>query len=299
MARWWSTEQGRVRSGWRILLYFFFLAPLFVVGLYTASVLPRTPLNWAHLLLFTVGGLIAGWVMLIRFDGRPPGALGFALSRSAITETAVGFAVGAALIAGAALLLFVTGSAAFVPDEGSPAGYVNALLWSLLFFYLAAAAEEVLFRGYAFQALVEAIGVWPALVGSSATFAFFHSANPNVNAIALANIFLAGLVLGLAYLRTRSLWFATALHAGWNWVMASALGFPVSGLILLDTPLYDAVATGPEWWTGGDFGPEAGLAGTLVLLLGLAWLRSTARLRPAPEVRALRPLVDSRLSEAA
>jgi uncharacterized protein len=299
MAHWWSAEQGRVRAGWRILLYFFFFAPLFVVGLYTASVLPRTPLNWAHLLLFTAAGLIAGWVMLIRFDERPPGALGFALTRSAFRETLLGFAIGAALISGAALLLFATGAATFVSDEGSPAGYVNALLWSLAFFYLAAAAEEVLFRGYAFQALVEAIGVWPALVASSGIFAFFHSANPNVNALALANIFLAGLLLGLAYLRTRSLWFATALHTGWNWFMASALGFPVSGLVLLDTPLYDAVATGPEWWTGGDFGPEAGVAGTLLLLLGLFWLRSTRSLRPAPEVRRLRPLVDSRLGEAA
>ena len=291
MDRSWLEKDGRVRAGWRILLYLAILVLLFIAGEYAASVLPRSPLGWFNYILLTAAGLLAGWVMLVRFDGRPPGALGFAITRATARELLVGFGVGAVLIAAATLLLLASGSARFIPDTGTAAGYVATLAWTFAYFALAAAYEEVWFRGYGFQALVQGIGVWPAVVLSSALFASFHLGNPEVDAIAIANIFLAGVLLAFAYLRTRSLWFATALHAGWNWTMASALGFPVSGLVLLDTPLYDAVETGSDWWTGGGFGPEAGLAGTAVLLAGLAWMLRTGRLREPDEMRAMRPLV--------
>jgi uncharacterized protein len=293
----WLEKDGRVRAGWRILLYLALLLLFYVAGEYTASVLPRSPLGWFNYILLTAAGLLAGWTMLVRFDGRAPGALGFALTRAAPREIAIGFAVGGALIAIAAALLLATGGARFVPDTGTPLDYVRTLAWTFAYFGLAAAYEEVWFRGYGFQALVQSIGVWPTVVATSALFAAAHLGNPEIDAIGIANIFLAGILLAFAYLRTRSLWFPTALHAGWNWTMAMALGFPVSGLVLMDTPLYDAVETGADWWTGGGFGPEAGLAGTAVLLAGIAWLLRTRAVREADEMRALRPLVDSRLLE--
>jgi hypothetical protein len=76
--------------------------------------------------------------------------------------------------------------------------------------------------------------------------------------------------------------------------MSAVLEFPVSGLPR-DTPLYDEVSTGPRWLTGGDFGPEGGLAATLaILLLTLVLLRARG-LRESARMRALRPLVDDRL----
>ena len=297
--RWLYGGEGRIRAGWRVLLYLLMVAVLSVIGAFAVSVLPRDPVGWAMYLVLTVAAVLAGWVMLIRFDGRPPGALGLALTRHTPREIAVGYLIGALLIGGASLLLFVTGSARFHAEPGTLGGYLGTLAWTLAYFTLAAAFEEVLFRGYAFQVLVEAVGAWPTVLVTSALFSLIHLGNPGINAFALANIFLAGILLGFAYLRTRSLWFATTLHAGWNWTMASAIGFPVSGLVLADTPLYDAVETGADWWTGGGFGPEAGLAGTLVLLAGTAWLVRTRALREPPEVRALRPLVDGRLSEEA
>ncbi|MBW3573057.1 MAG: CPBP family intramembrane metalloprotease, partial [Gemmatimonadetes bacterium] len=158
----------------------------------------------------------------------------------------------------------------------------------------AAAAEEAMFRGYAFQALVQGIGAWPAVVASSALFAYAHGGNTNVTPLALANIFLAGVMLAVAYLRTRSLWFATAVHLGWNWAMASLLDFPVSGIVM-DMPLYTGREAGPDWLTGGAFGPEAGLAATLTIVLGTAWMWRTRRLGESSHMRALRPLVDDRL----
>ncbi|HEU0078274.1 MAG TPA: CPBP family intramembrane glutamic endopeptidase, partial [Longimicrobiaceae bacterium] len=139
--------------------------------------------------------------------------------------------------------------------------------------------------------LARGIGPWPAAVLLSLLFALAHAQNPNVRPLGLANIALAGVMLSAAYLRTRSLWFATAVHLGWNWSMATLLDLPVSGLEI-DTPLYTGMETGPDWWTGGAFGPEAGLAATLVLAAGTAWLVRTPRLRESPDARRLGPLLD-------
>lgn len=289
--------ERRIRPIWRILLWSVLLLLFFVAGQYAVSLLPRVSLGWANYLVLSAAGLLAGWTVLARFDGRSPGALGFALSRAAISETLSGLAFGAALIGVAAILLLATGSVVFVPDAGTPGGYVGSLLWTLLFFWLAAAYEEIWFRGYGFQALVEGIGPWPAIVLTSGAFSLLHAANPNFGLAAFINIFLAGIMLALAYLRTRSLWFATALHAGWNWSMASLFAFPVSGLTFIDTPLYDAVEQGNSWWTGGAFGPEAGVVGTLALVLAVWFLMRGPAPRQAQHMRALRPIVNRRLPE--
>jgi membrane protease YdiL (CAAX protease family) len=227
-------------------------------------------------------------------ERRPFGALGFAAEPRAASETLGGFALGGGLLGASVLLLSVAGSARWVADAGTVPEYAASLAGALAIFAVAAAAEEVLFRGYPFQALVQGIGVWPAVVVSSAVFAVGHGRNPNVTWLGLMNIFIAGIMLAVAYLRTRSLWFATALHLAWNWVMSALLDFPVSGL-QRDTPLYSARELGADWWTGGAFGPEAGLAATLAIVGGTLWMLRTPRLSESPRMRELRPLVDDRL----
>jgi hypothetical protein len=292
-----SAAPRRLRVVWRILLWAALFLLFYVAGQYAVSMLPGTPLGWASYLFLSAAGLMAGWAVLTGVDGRPPGALGFAFSRAAVTETLSGLGLGAALIGGTLALLLVTGSAGFAADSGTAVDYVSSLSWTLLYFWIAAASEEIWFRGYGFQALVEGLGAWPAVVASSALFSLLHASNPNIAAAGFANIFLAGVMLAVAYLRTRSLWFATALHAGWNWAMASLFDFPVSGLNLIDTPLYDGVESGADWWTGGEFGLEAGLAGTLLLLIGILILMRGPAPREAPGMRALSPIVDRRLPE--
>jgi uncharacterized protein len=234
--------------------------------------------------------------MLAFVDHRPIGALGFVAEPAAARDSAVGFAFGGGMLGLAVIMLAVAGTARWVADEGTMADYVAVLADSFAFFAVAAAMEEALFRGYAFQALVQGIGAWPAAVLTSALFALGHASNPNADLVGLANIFLAGVMLAVAYLRTRSLWFATAVHLGWNWVMSALLDFPVSGLVR-DTPLYSARETGADWWTGGPFGPEAGLAATAAIALGTLWLLRTRAVGESPRMRELRPLVDDRLKE--
>jgi membrane protease YdiL (CAAX protease family) len=238
--------------------------------------------------------LLAGWLLLAWIDRRSPAALGYAADPAAPRDAALGLLLGMGAIGVAAGVLAVAGSARWVAEGGSVPEYVAALGRAFAFFAVAAAAEEALFRGYGFQALVQGIGAWPAVLLSSAAFALAHARNPSVDAVALANIFAAGVMLGWAYLQTRSLWFCTALHLGWNWAMSAVLEFPVSGL-RRDVPLYDEISVGPRWFTGGDFGPEGGVAATLVILLLTVLLLRARWIRESPRMRALRPLVDDRL----
>jgi uncharacterized protein len=287
-----------LRSGWRILLFAgLAIALAFALGslLRVLGAAMAGTIGFAALTAAVVG---AGTLLLVRVDHRPPGALGFALERRAAREAVAGTALGGALLAVAVGVLVATGTARWVAEEGTPTEYVVVLVHTLAFFAAAAALEEAVFRGYAFQALVQGIGVVPAVVLSSALFALAHGSNPNVTAVGLANIFLAGVMLAVAYLRTRSLWFATGVHLGWNWTMATLFDFPVSGYVS-DTPLYGAIVAGPQVWTGGAFGPEAGLPASAVIAGGTLWMLRTRRLGPSPAMAARRPLVDDRLRGAA
>jgi len=283
-----------MRPGWRLVVFIFLFFLLSAAGNLAVSVLPRSPLQWGNLVAALIAALLASWIVLSRLDQSPAAALGFPLGRTALPESVAGTALGAVLIAFAVVLLLVSRSATFVRDAGSSLDYLAFLGWTFVFFAVAAAFEEVLFRGYPFQVLVEWIGVWPAVLIASTLFAFLHGQNPNVTPLAIVNIFLAGVLLSIAYLRTLSLWFATGVHLGWNWMLAGPLDFPVSGLEF-DTPLYDGVPTGPLLWTGGAFGPEAGVAGTIALLVGGLWLWKSARIRPDPHSVALRPIVVERV----
>lgn len=285
--------------GWRVLMW---------VGLLVVFGLALAPLTLAvrgmdeitrmaaGAAISLLSGLAASWTMLHFVDRRerPMAALGFALGRHAWREWWLGTAVGCATIAVAAGLLTVAGSARWVADAGSIPEYVAELAGMFAFFAVAAASEEVLMRGYAFQAAVEGIGVWPAIGVFSLIFGAMHAMNPNFTLLGGANIVLAGVLLSVAYLRTRSLWFATGVHLGWNWLMGAVLDLPVSGLDT-DAPLLDVVSAGPEWWSGGAFGPEAGAAATVTLAAATVWLLRWRHLREAPATRAAVPLVDRRI----
>ena len=285
-----------VRAGWRIILYAVFVAALSMAGGVVLGALGLLQSVTATTVLLLAAAVVAGWGMLAFVDHRPIGALGFAAEPAAVRDSAVGFAFGGGMLGLAVIMLAVAGTARWVADDGTTTDYVAVLAGSFAFFAVAAAMEEALFRGYAFQALVQGIGAWPAAVLTSALFALGHAGNPNADLVGLANIFLAGVMLAACYLRTRSLWFATAVHLGWNWVMSALLDFPVSGLVR-DTPLYSARETGADWWTGGPFGPEAGVAATAVIALGTLWLLRTRAVGESPRMRELRPLVDDRLKE--
>jgi membrane protease YdiL (CAAX protease family) len=115
-------------------------------------------------------------------------------------------------------------------------------------------------------------GKWAALAISSLLFAGFHLTNPGMNTLAFANIFLAGILLGMNYIYTRNLWYAFLFHLSWNFVQGPILGMRVSGLNL--PSLLQVETKGDSLLTGGEFGMEASVLYTAVsitAILILAW----------------------------
>lgn len=213
-----------------------------------------------------IAALVAGWLLLRFVERRPLGDLGFGVTERTRRDIGAGLLIPIVALLVVTVVLIAVGAVKYGSDSGGAREWIAGNLGILIVLAIPAAAEEALFRGYPFQKLVELIGPVAATLLASAGFAIAHRHNPGVNGFALANIFLAGVMLSIAFLRTRSLWFASAVHLGWNWQMAGPLDLPVSGLELFDTPLYE-----PQMHnvllSGGSFGPEGGISGLIALLL--------------------------------
>lgn len=196
---------------------------------------------------------------------------------------------------GAASLLLATAIATasggfvftFAASGIALAATLKTLAASCLIFIVAAAAEEITFRGYPLQTLLRTWPVWLALVPSSLLFAFIHLDNPNVvRGFTLVNTTLAGVWLAVAYVRTRSLWFPLGIHWSWNWTMGAILGLPVSGIEKLTPhPLLRAIDLGPAWLTGGAYGIEGGAACTIALALSTFFIWRTRLIYATQEMR--------------
>ena len=231
-----------------------------------AAIMPASGMVLATLSVL-LAAVIAGSFLLVVGERRPWHELGLAVGRRTPRDVGVGIAIPVAALLLVVGFLALTRGVLYGRDSGTFGGWLAGNAQLLLLLAIPAAAEEALFRGYPFQKLVEAVGPVVATLLASAGFAFAHRHNPGVGTFALINIFVAGVMLSVAFLKTRSLWFATAVHLGWNWQMAGPLDLPVSGLELFDAPLYEPVRLGTPWITGGSFGPEGGVAGLLALLL--------------------------------
>ncbi len=149
------------------------------------------------------------------------------------------------------------------------------LFVNLLVLAVAALAEEVAFRGYAFQRLIDSVGPTLATLGMSVLFAVVHLFHANSSAASTLVTILAGWLFSIAYLRTRALWLPWGLHFAWNASMGILFGLPVSGLRIFN-PVITTNAVGPLWLTGGGYGPEGSAIAVLVLpVLMIVLVRAT------------------------
>lgn len=289
MAGW--ARVGRV--GWRLLA--FAVAFVLVQGIAESVLGPAgrwatrqvgTPVPlypWS-----TLAGALGACVVLLRVvDQRPWAAVGLGDGAWAPFRLARGAAVGGAAILVTAAMLALLGAlrleAVPAPELPSGSGSASPGWWGtagrlLLLLSPAALWEEVVFRGALYDVAAEAGGAAVARWSTSVAFGMVHAANPGAGPRSLVAVMLAGWGLALVRERTGSLPAAFTAHLAWNWIMAAVLHLPVSGLPFA-TPGYRAVARGPDWVTGGAWGPEGGAVAMLVLGAG-AWL---GRHRPATD----------------
>lgn len=279
-----KSDRGRFRVGWRLAA---FLAVTVLVALAALAVGPGGLTGGSGALL--AGSLGAGWLLLAS-EGRGPGALGFHLTRESVGESLGGLGLGVSIGGMVVGLMAVFGGLRWTPASGDVVDWLTGAVGALAFLALPAAAEEAFLRGYPMQALAEVWGAGRAIIATSVVFGVMHLGNPGISALSMTNIVVAGLLLGVVYVRTASLWWATGAHLGWNWALGFMADAPVSGLEVLDAPLYDGAAAGPGWLGGGSFGPEGSVVATLVLGVATVALWRGPWLRPGVAMSLHPPL---------
>jgi membrane protease YdiL (CAAX protease family) len=270
-------ELGRIRSGWRFLIFFivFSLVEGFgtvalldsykLFGLSTQTLVGFTlPFFIFGIVAIALGGLF-GWLL----EGLPFRAIGAWFTSGWLKDLLLGFLVGALSLCLAALLAMVGGGLTFqVNQYANQASIGSTLAASLAVFLCGAMFEEAVFRGYMVQTFARAKLIWFGVFLTSVPFALAHLANDGANWISSANTFLAGMWFGVAYMKTRTLWFPFGIHVMWNWVQGAVLGINVSGIeMITPNPMLRAVDSGPAWLTGGQYGIEGGLMCTIALII--------------------------------
>jgi uncharacterized protein len=241
-----------------------------------------TALVFGQLLLWLGGYLVgnvgavlfsafsANWLSLRIYENRRVVELGLWWNRASAENLCWGLA-GGVVSAGLVLLPPLLVGAAHLsrmPAEDSSAGtiiFVMALLAA------GAAGEELFFRGYGFQLLLASLGPYATILPVGVAFALLHRSNPNASWFGIANTAGFGILFGYAYLRSRDLWLPIGLHFGWN------LTFPLFGASLsglrINVTGYEMAWTAGGVWSGSEYGPEASIltSGVILLLFALIW----------------------------
>jgi len=275
-------SDGKPRSGWRFAIFlalFIFLGMVFGAAAVLLSTLVLGPAEPGNAFSLTLNGVVStavalfvGWLCGKYLENLPFEALGASFKNRWLVNLLLGIVGGGLTFAIGAGVGVLFGGLSFSFNADAPANSViTTLLISFFVFAAAAAFEEALFRGYILQTFVRSGLAWQAIIITSLAFGAVHLGNPNANWISSLNTGLAGIWFGVAYLKTRDLWFPTGLHLAWNWTQGSIFGVEVSGLTdIVKHPVLRENDIGPVWLTGGDYGVEGGIATTVALIVSIA-----------------------------
>lgn len=223
----------------------------------------------------TVYMLFAEIFLIVLYTGyckfiekRPLSSMGFT-KRNMSSFYAKGIGWSAVLISGAYLICVLTGACHF---EGVSAQLVPGyVIFYLIGYMIQGLAEEVICRGYLLVSLSRRNSVWYSVILSSGVFMAMHMSNEHVTVLAYINLFLCGLLFGLLFVESGSIWMVAALHSGWNFLQGNIFGISVSGSgTAKSSSVFDSsFADGWSFMNGGDFGLEGGLAVSIVLAVGI------------------------------
>ena len=293
-------QYGRLRSGWRALVFVLAFIAVFLLlvtilrvfyGAFLAfSPTLRSPFipDLIYRLSLLGGGLGAGYLCARWLEGVPWRSLGLTFHIGWLRDLVLGCVIGFVSLALAVGIAAAANGLEFSINDASIMALGRSMLGSATYLFVAALAEEAIFRGYPLQTFSRAKLVWLGVAVTSVAFGLGHLGNPNVVPTnTLANTILAGVWLAIAYLRTKSLWLPLGLHWAWNWALGWFFGVPVSGATLVSNPLLKATDVGPEWLTGGNYGIEGGVAGTVALVVSTVFLWRARWLKATPELEKL------------
>jgi uncharacterized protein len=305
----YNPAERRLRAPWRLLIQRVFFLTLLILSSGLMSILAGLALlltgsegervielfdSSPYLTIISVlaalaGTLLSVWLAGRWLDHRPFADFGLHNKRGWWLDFGFGLVLGAVLMA----LIFLVELAAgwvtitetWATTRSAPGSFWLEILYGLVVFICVGIQEELQSRGYQLHNLAEGLNfsfvkprtaVLLAYIGSSIAFGLYHLGNPEMTLISTLDLMVAGLLLGLGYILTGELAIPIGLHITWNFFQGKVFGFPVSG-IPPGTAMITIQQGGPSLWTGGVFGPEAGLLGILAAMLGalliVGWVR--------------------------
>lgn len=247
--------------------------------------LPAASMPWLRPTLECLAVLFATRYALVSLDHEGWERVGLGQASWGAGSLVIGALAGALAIAIPTSLLIALGDLTFVAAPGG--AEARTLAFSIAVLAPSALTEELLLRGYPFTVLRATWG-WPVATAiTSFAFGLLHLNNPGATPLAIANVMAAGVFLAGIRVVTGSLAAAWAAHFAWNWTMSAGFHTAVSGLPV-GTPDYRLVDTGPDWLSGGVWGPEGGAiaaVGMIGAFAGLAWVTGrNRRAGPRPDV---------------
>ena len=225
-----------------------------------------------HLIIsiFTAAAALAGYVVLYRYYEKRE------ITELKLTSfgrnAGIGLATGAAIQVLVIFVLFLSGG--YIITGINPIAYV---IPGLAIAISSAAFEEILFRGIIFRLLEEKTGSIIALFISALIFGALHLLNENSTIFSAVSVAVeAGILLAAAYIYARNLWLPIFLHFGWNFVESGIFGVANSGNEVT-TSLFTSKLSGPEFLTGGGFGPENSIQAVVFGLIAALIFLSAAK----------------------
>jgi membrane protease YdiL (CAAX protease family) len=286
------SADGRLRAAWRLLIFGLVAVALALLAFGVIGIVV-TPRERPEVLSATdVVGLdvtLTYWGTVLALLGAHAFVLRFVehrgwdfvwMDRRAARPQLLGAAllIGALAIGVPSALLIAVG---WLDVTDAPGPWQAGAFATAMMLLPAAMAEELMIRGYPLAVLRETLGWRGGILVTSVVFGVLHVFNQNVAVSAIVLVTIAGVFLGAIVYRTRSVWASTAAHFGWNLTLAVVLHAALSGQ---EMPAgdYRVIDSGPDWATGGAWGPEGG-AGAIAGMLAVVALLMRRRRSHANE----------------
>ena len=275
MRRFFFTTAGTLRAPWRLLVFILaYFAGSLVVGAIVGPLLDGSfrvmGLRGQTIatLVEMLAVLLATWLVLRNMEKKSWRDVGLHREAASPARLGIGLIIGSGAITLAVIALIATGW--LDRTDGTATTWAGPLLRITLLLLPAAFYEELIARGYIFSAIRDGAGTAWAVAITSSLFGLLHMQNPGASAQSVLIVALAGVFLAAIRIGTDSLYAATVAHFAFNWVMAALFHLPVSGYAF-EYPAYRYVDAGPDWATGGAWGPEIGVPSAVTMLVG-SWL---------------------------
>ena len=272
-----NEDEKRLRAGWRLLIQFIFMFLFVGFGILGVQQMLDDPLMIYTTIPQFVGIILSVWLAAKLLDKRSFFDYGINFNKEWMKDFFTGCLIATVSITSIFLIQWSLGWITII-KYGWQAELETPFLAGIISFFgamlMVGFHEELLSRGYQLLNLTEGLkypgvglngGLVTAILLTSSLFGFMHFFNPNASFISTFNIILAGIILAIPYVLTGSLGLSVGLHFSWNFVMAGILGFPVSGKNI-EFSMLQIQQSGADFFTGGAFGPEAGILG----LMGMA-----------------------------